>query len=953
MRIFKRRFMPGRMLNLLIMLLAVTRPLTTSSWAQDRCETTLAESQKIYEAGRFTQVIAMLNQCLPDGIVAAEKVKAYRLLAMAYLAEDYRKEAEEAIRKLLRLERGYQPHPIQDTEQFIALVEDVKKLLERNDPLVLAVQSTRTVKVYDAAELSKLPIRGVGSLFGLQPGISMFEGSGGADGTALVNARGGISSAVLYIVDGVAQNDPLFGGSHFQMSQDAIARVSFHIGGYEARYGWAQSGIVNITTKSGDSAYHFASGIQSSRFTDNFGYNLYTGSLSGPIIPKSSGHTFFLLGERGLFADGYPSAIGVRFATTDPLRASAKLPGDGAKSWRYTARTMHDFNGKAMLRLGADLNDRVGRVYVHRFAKSNSEHNPRIERNNRSYFAHLSFPALRASSLNFKFGYKRFSEKFGDGVFFDNVLAYGDTSQNPFLLAQGVRPSVDEVGIFYKRGRVHNEFHQIKNETLSLDMDSVIPIKNHLFEFGGGVAKHTLRYYEIAPLGLALNKHTLSVEQRFRNVAPFLFGYDVTGQRETKAGEKDPVDINDPFDNIDIAPKEPIVFYTYLQDRYELKPLLLNLGVRMDYYDTKREILRDENRPFQFGDPNRVDDADFAKVEPEVLISPRLGLALAVTATSVFHGNFGLYNSSLGLQYYVNDLPIVTGDLVIEKTTQHEFGFRQIFLDHAAAIDLAVFYKKSQAAEIARIFHFSRASGQDFYYYGLANTDFGTVRGMAFSLDVARQRYMSLTVNYTYFRTSVVSFSFSSPAATFRNNSGEIPRATTGLLGVDPSHAITIHAGFETRDGELGLLENVSLNVLGSYKSGVSYIALEDQDLLAGTVNYGDTRKYVGNSYGPSSFLLNMKLEKELSFGALKLRPFVWIENLLNAKNTVSVYGSTGSPYTTAFLNTDEGKKIVASRPNPAAYIADYETLERDPANFGIPRMIRLGVDVSFNEARP
>jgi outer membrane receptor protein involved in Fe transport len=158
-------------------------------------------------------------------------------------------------------------------------------------------KSTNTVKVVDSDQISKLPVKGVANIASLQAGVVIAEGSGGADGNATINVRGGRGSEVLYIVDGVAQNN-LFGNtSAAQVSNSAIEQLSFQVGGYEAKYGQAQSGIINITTKSGNPNYSIYADVLTSEFTDDYGYNLYTLNLSGPIIPGQSDHTFFFSGS--------------------------------------------------------------------------------------------------------------------------------------------------------------------------------------------------------------------------------------------------------------------------------------------------------------------------------------------------------------------------------------------------------------------------------------------------------------------------------------------------------------------------------------------------------------------------------------------------------------------------------------------------------------------------------
>src|SRR5262245_40518010 len=67
--------------------------------AQNKCETALAEARKKYELGFFAEAINLLTPCLPNGIPELERVRAHRLLAMAYVAQDYPDKARAEIEK--------------------------------------------------------------------------------------------------------------------------------------------------------------------------------------------------------------------------------------------------------------------------------------------------------------------------------------------------------------------------------------------------------------------------------------------------------------------------------------------------------------------------------------------------------------------------------------------------------------------------------------------------------------------------------------------------------------------------------------------------------------------------------------------------------------------------------------------------------------------------------------
>jgi len=118
-----------RGIRFMVMLMTtVTLTALPPSWthAQGQCATALTNAEQMYAAGRFTAVIQILNRCLPDDIPEEQRLRAYRLLALAYLAEDYSDRAENAIEELLELAPGYQPDLAHESEEFVALINRVK-----------------------------------------------------------------------------------------------------------------------------------------------------------------------------------------------------------------------------------------------------------------------------------------------------------------------------------------------------------------------------------------------------------------------------------------------------------------------------------------------------------------------------------------------------------------------------------------------------------------------------------------------------------------------------------------------------------------------------------------------------------------------------------------------------------------------------------------------------------
>ncbi|MEK6649604.1 MAG: carboxypeptidase-like regulatory domain-containing protein, partial [Bacteroidota bacterium] len=104
-----------------------------------------------------------------------------------------------------------------------------------------------------------------------------------------VHIRGGRSHENAYLLDGISIQDPLAGtGFGLQLSTEAVEEVSVITGGYNAEYGQATSGIVNVSLKEGAQRYRgsFTHKIDKislpGGLTNSFNADTYEATLSGP-----------------------------------------------------------------------------------------------------------------------------------------------------------------------------------------------------------------------------------------------------------------------------------------------------------------------------------------------------------------------------------------------------------------------------------------------------------------------------------------------------------------------------------------------------------------------------------------------------------------------------------------------------------------------------------------------
>lgn len=855
------------------------------------------------------------------------------------------------------------------------IVED-KKLFES--------KATNTVKVVDADQISRMPVRGVANISSLQAGVVVLEGSGGQSGNASINVRGGRSGEVLYIIDGVPQNNLYNRSSASQVSNSAIDQISFQVGGYEAKYGQAQSGIVSVTTKSGQPTYNILADVVTSTFTDKFGYNLYTGTLSGPFLPDNSNHTFFLSAERQWSLDDRPLAIPFEFPSIE--KTYDYTPDNNSDAWRLSGKTTHRM-GDFSLILSGLYNARNYTIFSlgtgTQFIKQDSKFADGFSESNYSFNARLSHTFSSNTFWNINIGYRSYEFKRFNPFFKDNLAAYGDSltwintlgihlygdgyrtarvdeNNIPIRNAMGdvIAANSDETGIFRPYGWATGLYQHRGDDAVNVDLDITSQLGNHLLEFGAGISQDVVRGYGVYAHQYALyNDSThLTKEEKFKKLEPFVYGYDVTGQN--KIGS----DFNDGSELAPLQrPYKPIIGYFYFQDRFELKDLVLNIGLRTDFFDFKSYELRNPEIPYANGQYFTMND--FKRRDVIVEVSPRIGIGFPVTEGTVFHAQYGRFIQApilndvyFGPYDYNGFLPGrfdpqngFNGSLKPEETTQYELGFRQLLADGHAALNVTVFYKNIRDLVNVQMHQWRQMKdGSIRTAIYPENTDFGTTKGLLFSLDVTRLSFFSLTAQYTYQIAEGTGSSTSSSQTSVFRNLDNLPPKVIAPLSFDQKHTLVVNLDFYVPKGELGIFEMFNANFLFSFNSGRPYTPVTQWNLLGDNSILAENLGYINSAYGPSSFRIDLKLEKSFMIDDfISISPYLWIENLLDADNVIGVYRSTGDPLTTDWLNTPNGRNAVKLAGE--SWRQDYESLERNPWNFGIPRLIKLGIKVNFN----
>ena len=203
-----------------------------------------------------------------------------------------------------------------DFKMDAGLMLDIIVVTEYKVPLI-EQDNTTTGGVKTAEQIRNLPTKNINAIAATTAGLSSIDGGD-------INIRGSRANATNYIVDGIRVN------SRQAPPQSEIEQLQVITGGIEARYGDVTGGLISLTTKGPSSAFTGSFEVESSELTDPYGYNLFSGNISGPILKnKTTNNTilgFRVAGQYGKRDDADPRAFGGYFATEEAIARLATQP---------------------------------------------------------------------------------------------------------------------------------------------------------------------------------------------------------------------------------------------------------------------------------------------------------------------------------------------------------------------------------------------------------------------------------------------------------------------------------------------------------------------------------------------------------------------------------------------------------------------------------------------------
>jgi len=134
-----------------------------------------------------------------------------------------------------------------DAKMKVGAVDLPTEIVKAERPIIEKGETSNLRRI-GSADIATMPIQNVDELLSVQVGFVTKNNE--------LHVRGGRAGEVMYVIDGVATRDPLGGLGAVRggtnVSSQELQEVSVLKGGFDAEYGNATSGIINIVTKEGN-----------------------------------------------------------------------------------------------------------------------------------------------------------------------------------------------------------------------------------------------------------------------------------------------------------------------------------------------------------------------------------------------------------------------------------------------------------------------------------------------------------------------------------------------------------------------------------------------------------------------------------------------------------------------------------------------------------------------------
>lgn len=779
---------------------------------------------------------------------------------------------------------------------------------------------TSSVRHVSSEQIDVLPLETLGDVIEMQAGV--VEG----------HFRGGRLGEVSYMIDGIPVDDSFRGtNSAVTIENDVVKDLEVITGTFNAEYGRAMSGIVNAVTKDGGEGLHGRAnvqlgnyytahndlfiGLKASQVARNQDYRL---QFEGPLLKNISYFVNFRYQDNKNHLNGIR-----RFRVTDYSDYSSDNPADWLDTHNgdssYVAMNDGVYNslfGKLSFRPIPDLklsltmthNDDEWSSYSHAW-KYNPDGRTRQHSNKQmiSFLVNHSigksvFHELKVSYIDNYFGSYLFENPLDSGYIHDQYANAAGSG-------------------FYTGGQQKGHTERIQKDLTAKYDITWQAGKNHSLKSGAMVINHNLsnEYHQI------LNIYRQQSNEYDRVFDEELNSYDYYNY--------EPEILGDSTAYAEVYDVTPLEVSAYIQDKMEFDEMVVNLGLRYDYFDPQTNYpsnLRNPANQLRF--PNNPEKMSvYPEADPKIQLSPRFGLSYQLSGAALLHFSYGhFFQAPPMYAFYQNhsylveptDYSTQSGNpqLEAQKTVQYEVGLWQEIVK-GMGLEVNLFYR-----DIYDLLSMMVVSTYNQIEYGVyTNKDYGNVKGLEVRYDVrygAFNAFLNYTLQYTRGNAD-------NPTQTFtRAGDSKDPISRLIPMSWDQRHTLNLSINYAKK--------NYSATLAGYYDHGSPYTWAPIVESRLARLNL-----YPNNAKQPAKFRFDFFGYYDFDLSRrFKLRASVHIENLLDRKNELFVNGNTG--------RANEAIIRAVDLANHRSLYNDYEDRVVNPAAISQPRYVKFGLGIIF-----
>ncbi len=724
------------------------------------------------------------------------------------------------------LYHGVVIHPDLRTKLSIELVQTAVQLGEMEvtaERPLIEKDVTSTNFSVNSSQVEHLPIRSVQDILTLFPSV-----------TAEGNVRGGKTSEVVYMVDGLPLQDVVGGGIGTPLPKSSITDFSIQSGGFEAEYGNALSGVVNIITRRGGDNYSAVLRLEKDDWLagnwdrQNNKLTETELTLSGPIVRER-----------------------VHFFTANTLQLS------DTRWWQdmdkfFASPVSKEFSG---------------------LAKGDVTINPRMRFTLQSVY---SVRDWRDYEWSWRFNLAGLPKESRSSDRTSAILSHTVSDKVTYTLTMS--------------------YYNLHTHIGEADKSS-IPLTPYEYDFFlEYIVKGNLAWWADTRQRIYTGKGDLVIQPNPRNILKFGFEinqYDIFSDvvkytpQTTYFGKILP---DEPLLNYSSAyhyyPRQGSV---YLQDKLEVEAdgAVVNLGFRWDFLDPRSErpvveYVTPDSSSGQF-------QSQVTKYVPASLkqqLSPRMGLSFPLLWNMVLVMNYGHYfqfplfdylYSGTNPQQLRNGVSVLVGnpDLKPERTHAWEVGVKY-GLDEKTLLSVTYFKKEFIDQIDSKTFLPSKARvAGDFGYAEYVNNAFANAEGLEVVLSRVRDGRLSGSLAYSLMRTEGVS--------DYVNQGINLQQWGFPVLNEPyPLSWDQLHTLKLTVDALLPF--DINCDAVWSFNTGRPYTFFPTKD---GYTPVDSTRAFLPNNARlPSNNTLNVKFTRKFTINdAISFSVYGDIRNFFNAAN--------------------------------------------------------------------